>query len=97
VAPWESHFSSPQNLKAALIDAGFRGVRVEVHPLSIGQSVDEYLADRQLTAGGRFARHVLGEVEWQRFLERTAAEFRRRFGERVSFDRPLVLAVATLD
>lgn len=46
VAPWESHFSSPQNLKAALIDAGFSGVRVEVHPLSIGQSVDEYLADR---------------------------------------------------
>ena len=97
VAPWESHFSSPPNLKAALIDAGFDCVRVEVRPLSIGQSVDEYLADRQLTAGGRFARHVLGAVEWPRFLERADAEFRRRFGERVSFDRPIVLAVATLD
>jgi hypothetical protein len=55
------------------------------------------VADRELNSGARFAREILGEVEWQRLAEQSRAEFRRRFGERVRFDHAVVLAVAMLD
>ena len=74
---------------------GFHTARVEVVGLSDDCSVEEYLADRELSAGGRFGRHVLGDTEWRRFLERAGAEFRRKFGDRVGYERPLVLALGT--
>lgn len=97
VAPGEGFFSSTENLQAALLEAGFNSVRSEVVQLSVDQSVEEYVADRELNSGARFAREILGEVQWQAFAEQSRAEFRRRFGERVRFDRAVVLAVARLD
>jgi ubiquinone/menaquinone biosynthesis C-methylase UbiE len=97
VAPWENYFSSTDNLRPALLEAGFSTVRMEVLQLSIDQSVEEYVADRELNSGARFARKLLGEVEWQRFAEQARGELQRRFGIRVRFERPVVLAVATLD
>ena len=96
VAPSESHLSSPENVTAALVDAGFPAVRVEVMGVAHDCSVEEYLADRELSSGGRFGRHVLGETAWRAFVERAEAEFRRRFGDRISYERPLVLGVGTL-
>lgn len=97
VAPWEGFFSSTENVRAALLEAGFNTVRSDVVQLSVDQSVDEYVADRELNSGARFARQMLGELEWQAFAEQSRAEFRRRFGERVRFERAVVLAVAMLD
>lgn len=97
VAPWENYFSSTDNLRLALLDASFSTIRTEVVQLSIDQSVEEYVADRELNSGARFARKVLGEVEWQRFAEQARRELDRRFGLRVAFERAVVLAVATLD
>jgi len=96
VAPSEGYFSSPDNVRAALLDAGFGSVRVEVMRLSYDYSVEDFLGDRELSAGGRFGRHVLGEARWRRFLEGVGAELRRRFAGRIRYDRPLVLAVGTL-
>jgi ubiquinone/menaquinone biosynthesis C-methylase UbiE len=96
VAPSEGHFSSPENVRAALLEAGFSAARVEVIELSHDCSVEEYLADRELSSGGRFGRHVLGEEGWQGFRETAGAEFRRRFGEKLSYNRPIVLGVGTV-
>jgi ubiquinone/menaquinone biosynthesis C-methylase UbiE len=96
VAPSESHLSSPENVRAALVDAGFRTARVEVIGLAHDCSVEEYLADRQLSSGGRFGRHVLGDAAWRGFLDRAGAEFRRKFGDRISYERPLMLGLGTL-
>ena len=96
VAPSESHLSSPENVRAALVDAGFSTVRVEVIGLAHDCSVEAYLADRELSSGGRFGRHVLGDTAWREFLERAGAEFRRKFGDRISYERPLVLALGTV-
>lgn len=97
VAPWEGFFSSTENVGAALLEAGFNSVRSEVVQLAVDQSVEEYVADRELNSGARYARKILGEADWQAFAEQARAEFRRRFGERLRFDRAIVLAVAMLD
>jgi hypothetical protein len=83
-------------VRTALLEAGFGDVRMEVIELSHRCSLDDYLLDRELSSGGRFGRHALGEAGWRGFLERTKGEFGRRFGDRVSYERPVVLGVATL-
>lgn len=95
VGPLESYFSLPENLRASLSAAGFDSVRVEEVHFSSEHTVEEYVAERSLNAPGRLARHVLGEAEWRVFLAGAAAEFRRRFGERVAFNRRVLLAAAT--
>ncbi len=95
VGPLESYFSLPENLRSSLSAAGFDSVRVEEIVYSSEHTVEEYVAERSLNAPGRLARHVLGEGEWRAFLARAAAEFRRRFGERVGFSRRVLLAAAT--
>ena len=96
VAPWEGHFSSPASVRAALLEAGFGGVQVERFDLGFDQSLQEYLAERALGAAGRFARRSLGEVGWRRFVAGAEAELRRGLGERIRYDRPVVLAVGTV-
>jgi ubiquinone/menaquinone biosynthesis C-methylase UbiE len=96
VVPWERHFSSPDNVRTALLEAGFGGVRAEVFTLASDQPVEGYIADRALGAAGRFARHTLGEIGGRDFLGRAESEFRRRFGERIRYNRPVVLGVGTV-
>lgn len=96
VVPSEGYFSSPENVRSALLEAGFTAARAESAGFAHDCSVDKYLADRELGASGRFGRHALGEAEWRRFLGTARGEFVRRFGDRVSYSRPLVLAVGTL-
>jgi SAM-dependent methyltransferase len=96
VVPSEGYFSSPENVRTALLEAGFTTARAVSAELAHDCSVDEYLADRELGASGRFGRHALGDPGWQIFLGRTRNEFVRRFGDRVSYSRPLVLGVGTL-
>jgi ubiquinone/menaquinone biosynthesis C-methylase UbiE len=96
VAPSESYFSSPENVHRALIDAGFTAARVEVAELAHDCSIEDYLADRELSSSGRFGRHALGDPGWRRFLETAKDEFLGRFGDRVRYSRPLVLGLGTL-
>ena len=96
VVPWESHFSSPDSVRTALREAGFNGVQLGMFDLTSDLSVEEYVSDRALGAGGRLGRRTLGEPRWREFLERADAELRRRFGDRVHFYRPVVLGVGTV-
>jgi hypothetical protein len=96
VAPSEGHFSSAENVRAALVDAGFVAARIEAIELIHQFSVEEYLADRELGSSGRFGRHAMGEAEWRRFLEKARGKFLRRFGESFSYGRPVVLGLGTL-
>ncbi len=96
VVPSESYFSSPENVRTALVEAGFTTARTASAELAHDCSIDEYLADRELGACGRFGHHTLGDPGWRRFLGTAKDEFVRRFGDRVSYSRPLVLGVGTL-
>ena len=96
VVPSESYFSSPENVRTALVEAGFTTARAASAELAHDSSVDEYLADRELGASGRLGRQALGDPGWRRFLGTARGEFVRRFGDRISYSRPVVLAVGTL-
>jgi ubiquinone/menaquinone biosynthesis C-methylase UbiE len=95
VVPSEGYFSSPENVRTALLEAGFTTARAVSAELAHECSVDEYLADRELGASGRFGRHALGDPGWQLFFGTAREEFVRRFGDRVSYSRALVLGVGT--
>jgi ubiquinone/menaquinone biosynthesis C-methylase UbiE len=97
VAPLEEHLASGENVRAALLEAGFHSVRVEVVALSFAHPVEEYVADRALGSSGRLGRDLLGDDAWNRFLTTAEDDFRRRFGATVSYERRIVLAAGTLD
>ncbi len=92
VAPWEAHFGDPDNLCAALREAGFTGVEGARIPLVWPSSVERYLADRELSAAGRRARQELGEAAWHDFLKTARRELRMRFGGNVSHSRGMIVA-----
>jgi ubiquinone/menaquinone biosynthesis C-methylase UbiE len=96
VAPSEGYFSSADNVRASLIDAGFGVARVESVEVTHEFSVEEYLADRGLGSSGRFGRHILGDTEWGRFLGIAHRYFTLRFGDRFSYRRSVVLGLGTL-
>jgi ubiquinone/menaquinone biosynthesis C-methylase UbiE len=96
VAPLEGHFSSGENVQAALLEAGFDRGLVEIAALSFTHSVEDYVADRALGSSGRLGRDLLGVDPWNRFLVTAESEFRQRFGATVSYERRLVLAIGTL-
>jgi len=92
VAPWEAHFGDPDNLSAALREAGFTGVEAAHIPFVWPSSVERYLADRELNAATRKARQELGEAAWHDFLKSARRELRMRFGRNVSHSRGMIMA-----
>jgi SAM-dependent methyltransferase len=96
VVPTEVFLGDPANLSGALADAGLVDVRVVVTDLEFAGLVEDYLADRRTGAGARFARHVLGEARWRHFLEDAERELLSRFGPRITYRRPLLLACGTV-
>jgi ubiquinone/menaquinone biosynthesis C-methylase UbiE len=80
VVPGETHFESAANVRSALTAAGFANVEVQARTLRYTIAVDAYLAERELSSGGRFARHTLGAEAWERFIARARDELGRRFG-----------------
>lgn len=94
VTPWASHFSKPDRLRIELLEAGFTNVRTETIEMRIRCRLNEYLAERELGAAGRFGREALGRSQWFTFVERAERQFRRRFGDRLAYVRPLIVAIA---
>src|SRR5437867_12410907 len=76
-----------KSVQTALVDADYRTARVEEIGLSEDCPAEEHPADRELSSGGRSARHVLGDTAWRGFLERAGAESRPKFGDRISYER----------
>ena len=87
VAPSMAQFEDAEGVEQALKEAAFEQVSVEAHSIESTVSVPEFIADRELTSGARYARHVLSSGEWARLVERAREELRRRFGNRFRFSR----------
>lgn len=93
VAPSESCFESAGAVEHALTRAGFSGVEAHAATLGCSLSLDQYLADRELSSGGRFAQHALGAAGWARFLAHAREELGHKFGPLVSFPRDVLIGV----
>jgi ubiquinone/menaquinone biosynthesis C-methylase UbiE len=96
VAPSMSRFEDPPGVERSLTRAGFAKVTVEAHAIESRLSVEQFIADRELTTGARYARHVLEVEEWDRLLVRARDELGRRFGPELSFSRGVLIGVASL-
>jgi len=95
VAPCETHFERAEGVEAALTDAGFSGVTVHTLTLEYAIPLDHFLADREISSGGRFVRHTLGAGAWSRFLARAREELGRRFGAVFECSRGVLIGVGT--
>ena len=93
VAPSMSRFEEPGGVERSLTCAGFAKVTVETHTIESRLSVDQFVADRELTTGARYARHILGVEEWDRLLGRARDELGRRFGQELWFSRGVLIGV----
>jgi ubiquinone/menaquinone biosynthesis C-methylase UbiE len=90
--PSESFFESAEHVETALTEAGFSAVEVRTASFESSFPLDLYLADRELTLGGRFARHVLGPDGWARFIAKAREEL-RSFGSRFSYRRGVLIGL----
>lgn len=93
VAPWEGYFQEPENVRSTLAEAGFVATVVHTVALQWDFSVESYLADREITSGGRFARHALGPDRWAQFLATACEKLQSLFGKRFSYTRAVLIGV----
>ena len=93
VAPSEGYFENAENVKTALTEAGF--ARVEVHTIAFecSLSLELYVADRELSSGGRFAQDALGPDRWDRFAAEARDKLRSSFGSHVNYSRGVLIGL----
>jgi ubiquinone/menaquinone biosynthesis C-methylase UbiE len=93
VTPYETHFSQPGRLEEALEAANFGDVRSRTIEIELSVTVEEYLADRAMSARGRLARHLLGPDGWSHCSASLDGLFRMRFGASFTYRRQVLIAV----
>jgi len=93
VAPSENYFQTVNNVELALTEAGFSGVEVRTVAFEWSFSLELYLADRELSSGGRFARYALGPDAWGRFMAKARQELRRSFGSELRYNREVLVGL----
>ena len=94
VAPWEDHFSQEGALEAALTRAGFSPVGSQAGDVESSLTVDQFVEDRELSSGGRLARHLLGAEGWARARAAARDRFHARFGPSFRYHRRAFIVVA---
>ena len=93
VAPSEAFFEHEENLAAALSEARFVDVEVRRFSMSGQLTVEQFLSDRELSSGGRFARQFLGPSDYQQLLDRSREEITRSFGTNLRYQRAFLVGL----
>jgi ubiquinone/menaquinone biosynthesis C-methylase UbiE len=94
VTPGESRFESEDGVEGALTTAGFTEVEVHAVALRYTISLDQFLADREISSAGRFGRHTLGGEGWQRWVGQARDALQLRFGSLFQCSRGVLVARA---
>lgn len=92
--PNHDRFTRRATVEETLIDAGFRHVRTEPARYEWWYDRDDYVAGLTVWAVGRFVHEMLGDADWERFLERVRATFAERFPDPLHDARDVLLAIA---
>ena len=93
VVPREAEFENAASVAAALAAAGFTGVEVDAVALTYTISLEDFVADREISSAGRFARHTLGPDGWARWVAEAREFLRRRFGSTFECSREVLVGV----
>jgi ubiquinone/menaquinone biosynthesis C-methylase UbiE len=94
VAPSVACFDGAPLVESALSRAGFVAVSVQAHVIRARHSLEQFLADRELTPTALCARERLGAEAWARLVARARDEFGRRFGSAFDYAREALIGVA---
>jgi ubiquinone/menaquinone biosynthesis C-methylase UbiE len=94
VIPSEGHFSEAGRLESALDDAGFSDLVSDAVDFTLAPTVEQFVDDRELTAGGRLGLSLLGPGEWARFKARFRTVLENGFGPQLHYSRRAFIAVA---
>ena len=93
VTPFASYFEEEKNVNVALTEAGFADVEVHMVELKCRLSLEDYLADREITSGGRYAKHILGPDIWTQLVANAREKFRQTFGSCFNYSRGAIIAL----
>ena len=93
--PWSETLESHTKLRDVLYDAGAREIRLERREYRFPMTAEDYLEARETASTGRALHDLLGDTLWERFRERTRAEFAERFPSTFNDFREVNLAVGT--
>jgi len=94
-SPWDERFGNRDGLEEALRDAGFHPVHVERRSYRFAMSRDDYIQEQSTRTLGRFVREMLGDRDWQAFLERARVVYERTFPPEIQDTRDVLFAVGT--
>jgi len=93
VAPREAQLESAESVEGALAAARFSGVQVHAVVLEYTISLDDFLADREISSAGRYARHTLGPDGWSRWVAHARDRLERRFGSAFECSRGVLIGL----
>jgi ubiquinone/menaquinone biosynthesis C-methylase UbiE len=93
VTPFGGYFEDQRNVNAALTEAGFSDVDVHTVEQECRFSLEGYLADRELTSGGRYTQYILGPDGWARLVANAREKLRQTFGSCFNYSRRIFIAL----
>jgi SAM-dependent methyltransferase len=93
VTPFASYFEDEKNVKVALIEAGFADIEFRMVALKCRLSLEDYLADREITSAGRYAKHILGPDIWSQLVANAREKLRQKFGSCFNYNRGAIIAL----
>lgn len=96
-APGAARFATPDGLKEALREAGLRKLRVETMELRMVYRLDEYVDGLAISGSGRFVRQMLGQQQFDDFMDRVRKAFRQRFPDPLQDFNQAILGAAERD
>jgi len=80
ITPFAGHFEDEKHVRTVLMEAGFTDVQLYMVELNWQLSLEDYLADREIAASGRYAKFILGPDVWAQLLAKARGKLRHEFG-----------------
>jgi len=94
LVPSEDAMADAEGFAAALRRAGFEVAALQRPEITAELTLDEYLDDRDISAGARRGRHLLGPEGWAAFRVSVRDGMAQRFGRSLRFSRRILVTVA---
>lgn len=93
--PWDTWFSTIENVTAALQAAGLSSLRTETRFYTIRMQTADYLLSREASMQGLILRRKLTSAQWADFSMTASKAFQSKFGDSVEYERDVCFGIGT--
>ncbi len=93
VTPFAGYFEDGKNVNTALTEAGFADVQLHIVQLKCRLSLEDYLADREITSSGRYAKYILGPDIWAQLVANAREKLRQKYGSCFNYSSGAIIAL----